>query len=125
MPTNWMEQIDNQERRMSVATMFLNNLVEGDVQIPDEAIELSEQALKDLTHHGAMLSTIQRKLADEADPDKLMAQPSIQKAWNEIVSATDKILEVQGQMIQAADEDLINIVSQDEMESMKGSPLTL
>lgn len=125
MQKNWTEKLDDQERKMSVATMFLNNLVEGDIQIPGEAVSLSQQALTDLGYHEAMLSTIRRKLDSETDPDSVMNQPSLKKAWTEISAATDKVLDIQDRLIHAYDQDLMKIVSREEMESIKGSPLSV
>jgi len=125
MATNWQQTLQLQEQKLAVATTFLNNLVEGDVQAPDKAVELSRAALKDLTHHTALLSTIKRKVDNVADPSEIMNQPSVQKAWNEIVTATDQVLSAQDTLIEAYDKDLLNIVSREDMESMKGSPLSL
>jgi hypothetical protein len=125
MSSNWIKLLNDQERKLAVATLFLNNLVEGDIQVPDEATELAGTALKDLNHHGAVLSTIRRKLEGEADHDAVMENPALQKAYTEISTATDKVLGIQDQLISAHDQGAMNIVSREEMESIKGSPLVM
>lgn len=125
MSSNWNQLLKDQEHKLAVATLFLNNLVEGDIQVPGETIELAGNALKDLTHHGAVLSTLMRKLEGGTNHDAIMESPSLQKAYIEISTATDKVLEVQGQLIDAYDQDRMNVVSREEMESIKGSPLVM
>lgn len=125
MSSNWIKLLNDQEHKLAVATLFLNNLVEGDIQVPYETTDLARTALKDLSHHGAVLSTLSRKLEGETDHDAIMENPALQKAYTEISVATDKVLGIQDQLIDAHDQDMMNIVSQEEMESIKGSPLVI
>lgn len=126
MAGTWETRFDEQEQRMGVAALFLTNLVEGDIDLPDETVDQAESALKELTQSGSLLAALRRKItAAGADQEWIMAQPAADRRWNEITGMTDQVLQLQSKLIAAHDNGQIELVSRAEMESIKGARLNL
>jgi len=118
-----LERLSVLDIKMGHAMLFLNDIVDQDIQVPPTALEQAIEAKQALTQYAAQFTTIQQRASTAEDPAGYLSQPTIAHLLGQMDSLATVILNEQNLLLEAAENGDIDIVSRDELESTRGASM--